>query len=94
MKLGLYSIVDLKMHVYEVPRALANDAVAIRSISDFLRKEKESLYAIHPEDFSLVKVAEFEDGEGTVTPVQPKHVVVDFADLVQSDETPDTTSKA
>lgn len=70
MRVGLYMVFDGKVQGYSMPFASQSDQAAVRTFTDAL-KQGDSLMSRHPEDFSLVRLADFDDVTGMVTPVQP-----------------------
>ena len=92
-KLNFYAIYDKKAEVYNFPVVIASDAVAIRNIRAMI-KDPTSLFSQFPEDFALVKVAEFNQNTGDVKP-QSVVVLSTFAGLLEpaSNETASTPTK-
>lgn len=75
MRQGLYVVFDVKVGLYSMPFFAVSDQGAARSFGDALQQEG-SLMAKHPEDFSLIRVADVEDSTGQVTtPVTPVEIV-------------------
>ena len=64
---SLYSVCDKKAEVYSQPFTAINDEVAVRIIRNCVANP-EHTYALNPEDFQLLKVAEFDDSEGQIIP--------------------------
>lgn len=56
----LYAIRDDKACIYNAPCIMDNDSVAIRSFSDMVFNDSKTLIALHPEDFSLWFIGEFD----------------------------------
>lgn len=84
---GMYAIFDKKMNNFQSPFVCPNDAVAIRSLSDFLKSPNASLISNHPSDFALYKVAVWSP-EKACTSVE-KTVICECADLLENhDEVP------
>lgn len=79
---GLYAIYDKKMNCFQSPFVCPNDAVAIRSLSDFLKSRDASLISNHPDDFALYKVAVW-NSEKACASVE-KTVVCECSDLMES----------
>lgn len=67
MKVKLYSIRDKKASVYNTPVVFDNDAVAIRAFGDLVTRDKESLISVHPSDFSLCYLGEFDRETGLLS---------------------------
>lgn len=49
----LYCLRDTKIGEFQAPCIFANDAAAMRSFGDMVTRDKNSLVALHPEDFTL-----------------------------------------
>ena len=66
MKMGLYSIEDIRVDVFKPPFAQLNNAEAIRNFENLCKNPDTDLYR-HPDDFRLVRVGEWDDDTGTPT---------------------------
>ena len=64
----MYSVVDAKTGVYAAPFVLLTDGQAMRSFIDSAKDEKSMFFA-HPEDFSLVRLGDFDDSLGLLVPL-------------------------
>ena len=73
----IYSIYDKKALAYSPVMSFPNDVFAIRACEADLRNT-QSVHAQYPSDFCLVHVADIDDSEGFVTPVNPLEVVYEF----------------
>lgn len=62
----LYSVRDARMGTFAPPCLFDNDNVAIRAFGDMVRGDKQSLIALHPEDFTLVYLGAFNVETGVV----------------------------
>lgn len=74
---------DLKSLSYGSPCIFGGPNEAVRSFCDLL-DDKQTLLGRHPSDFQLVHVADWDDIEGVVTPVEHA-VLVDGASYAVSD---------
>lgn len=74
MKLGLYSVVDLKLDLYNQPFSARGDNDAKRMFG--LVVNESGLIASAPADFRLVKIGEFDDATGALTTFEPKNLGV------------------
>lgn len=75
MRQGLYVVFDSKVGLYSMPFFSVSDQAAARTFGDAL-KAGDSLMTRHPEDFSLIRLADVEDSTGQVTtPVSPVEIV-------------------
>lgn len=59
----MFSIYDSKAAVFGVPFFMPKEQMALRAFSD-LCNDKSSLAGMHPEDFSLFEIGEFDDEKG------------------------------
>lgn len=89
-KLNFYAVFDKKAETYNAPVVIVNDAVAIRQIIACMR-DVDSLFNRFPEDFALVKVAEFDQSTGDILPLSDV-VLSTFAGL--RDSVPEASPKA
>lgn len=81
---GMYAIFDKKMNNFQSVFVVPNDAVAIRSLSDFLKSPNGSLLSQHPEDFVLFKVGVWSPENG-ITAID-KAVVCSCADFSNTEK--------
>ena len=63
MKSGTYSIYDTASGLFSTPFLRQRDAEAIRDFDDLIA-DGSSKPSTHPEDFALVRIANFNDGTG------------------------------
>jgi len=80
---GIYSIYDRKGEVYLPPFMETADGTAIRKMQDMVA-QAGSIWANHPADFDLVKLAEFGELSGSVKQIN-KEVLANLATLVQGE---------
>ena len=71
MKVMMYSVYDEKACAYATPFFMSTDGQAIRAFGDAVMEGKSQL-AVHPEDFGLYYVGEYDDKTGQVISVVPK----------------------
>ena len=64
MKKSVYSIRDCKMESFGIPVLIENDSVAIRQFGDIITKGNDNLMSIHPSDFALYKLGDFDPVTG------------------------------
>lgn len=67
MKLFMYAIYDRCSGVYDRPFCMQSDAAAIRAFKD-IACDSEHPIGKHPEDYSMFRVALFDDNNGKVSP--------------------------
>lgn len=60
----VYSIRDNKLGSFGVPVVIDNDAVAIRQFGDLISKKSDSIMSLHPEDFTIYCLAEYDAETG------------------------------
>jgi len=65
MQTNVYSVFDNKAAVYGTPFFMPNDAMAVRAFEGAVNKPG-SLVFDHPEDFSLFRIGNFDDGLGVL----------------------------
>lgn len=83
MKLGLYSIYDKKVG-YMIPSFVQNDELAIRNFELDITSEEARAIKIHPENFNLQKVGEYDTDTGIITTL-PIKVLVDAGTFVRKE---------
>ena len=83
MKQGLYAIFDRASGVYDGPLRGQADGVVIRQFCD-LAVGDEHPVAQHPEDYTLFKVGEFNDGTGELEPIVPMKLINGAEAVAQS----------
>ncbi len=66
MSKKIYAIRDNKIGSFAPPCLFDNDATAIRAFGDLVSRDKDSLMYLHPEDFSLWSLGEFETENGSI----------------------------
>lgn len=69
MKINCYSVYDAVAKCYTAPFNMLNDDVAIRTMANCVNDPQHN-YSLNPTDYTLFKVGEFDDNEGTY---EPKH---------------------
>lgn len=73
MKIKVYSIFDVKGGVYNTPFFQKEDGLAARAFAD-LANDPNTTVNRHPEDFSLFRIAEFDDNSGKIRSEMPVHI--------------------
>lgn len=63
----LYAIRDTKVGTCNPPCIFDNDAVAMRGFGDLVSRDKDSMIALHPEDFVLLYLGEIDLETGVIT---------------------------
>lgn len=86
MKRKLYSVRDSRMGTFAPPCLFDNDAVAIRAFGDMVGGDKQSLIALHPEDFVLCVLGEFDLETGRVEQaVEDIRVIANASDFLKKE---------
>lgn len=75
MRNGLYMVFDAKVKLFSMVFSSQSDAAAVRTFQDAL-KQGDSLMSRHPEDFSLCRVADYDESSGIVSVVSPGPIEV------------------
>ena len=83
MKQGLYAIFDRASGVYDGPLRGQADGVVVRQFCDLAVSEDHPV-AQHPEDYTLFKVGEFNDGTGELEAIVPVKLINGAEAVAQS----------
>lgn len=67
MKMGIYSIFDIKAAAYHVPFVAANDAVAVRLFKRACNQEGDNFHAFAA-DYTIFQIGSFDDQTAAVEP--------------------------
>lgn len=67
MRFQLLSVRDTVADTFKPPSTFVNEAVGIRAFTDMMNEE-DSIEHVHPEDYNLYKLAEFDDETGIIYP--------------------------
>lgn len=71
MKQNLIAIYDRKTGLFERPFICRHIGEAIRDF-EVIKKETNTRYGKHPEDFALIQIGEYDDEMGTVENSKPQ----------------------
>jgi len=66
----VFTILDNKSHLYGPPFYARHTGEALRNFTELVNDER-SMPSRYPADFQLVNIAEFDDEDGTFTPIKP-----------------------
>lgn len=69
----LFAVQDSKAGAFHAPFCAPSEGVAVRMMLDCVNREGHP-YAMHPEDYTLYEVGEFEDTDGRVSGSQPRSI--------------------
>lgn len=73
-RLVLCSVFDTKVGSYAPPFTVKSRGEAIRSFDDACRDEKLP-FRLHPGDYQLFALGEFDDISGYLHPIQPERLI-------------------
>ena len=77
MKLNVYSIYDAAASAFAQPFFMHNDGLAIRAFQDNVNTKEDNHISKHPDQFTLFKLAEYEDSTGKFEPLEtPKSMAL------------------
>lgn len=71
MKLNIYAIYDKAVNAYMRPFFLQADGQALRAFGD-MANDKDHDIGAHPEDFSMFRIATFDDGTAEIDVCEPQ----------------------
>jgi len=77
----VYSFQDSKVCVYHPPMVLLNDAEARRLASDVVADQQTPM-SKHPSDFRLVRIGEYDDYSGKLSPLASPEFVCECSEFV------------
>lgn len=76
-----FSIRDEKVQSYGMPFCCATQAEAVRMVGDALTTD--TIFARHPNDFTLYNVGSFDEISGQIVPVDSPIYVLKLSDLME-----------
>lgn len=79
----IYSVYDCKSEIYQTPVFFINDDIAIRSMSLVMQEMGNHPFNHYPEDFSLVKIGEYDSKVGLVFECDHKIILPSLVSLVK-----------
>lgn len=74
MKVRMYSVFDVKVAAFNRPFYQLTDGAAARAFIDAVADSSTGL-GVHPEDYGLYFVGEFDDADASVFSVKPVHIM-------------------
>jgi len=80
----MYTVLDSKVQAYLPPFLAANDLTAQRMLLDGAR-DPGSLLGMHPEDFLLFMIGEFDEQSGEIHP-ETHHLLGKITDFMEKPE--------
>lgn len=69
----LYSVYDVVCEEFNPPFVCKNMLTAVRNMRDSLKDAKQSIIAMHPEDYILFEIATFDKTTGVILPQREEH---------------------
>lgn len=81
MKMNIYSVRDNQVEAYLQPFFSPTHGAAIRSLTEVTNDANHTFHK-HAADYSLYHIGEFDDGNGTVTALEP-HRILSLLDLLK-----------
>lgn len=73
MTYNVYSILDVKSHLYGPPFYSRHTGEALRNFTELVNDDRSSV-SKYPSDFQLVQVATFNDEDGLFSPIKHIHL--------------------
>lgn len=80
--MNVYSILDRKARQFGQLMLDRNDFAIQRGLADGIKREQQSTLGLHPDDFDLYQVGEFDDESGLLLGTVPPRLVVCVEQLV------------
>jgi len=80
MIVALYSVFDAAACVYMPPFVARTDGEAKRMLQRSM-DDRNSMIAIYPEQFRLLRIAHYDDADGAIVPIRPLELVCSGLDL-------------
>lgn len=68
MNINVYSMFDSAAQAFTQPFFLQNDGLAIRAFQDNVNSKEPNNVSEHPDQFTLFRIASYDDKTGTITP--------------------------
>lgn len=82
----VYSLYDRKLREYGALMVEKNDFACQRGLSDGISQAPQSMIALHPGDFDLYHVGEWDEEKGVLLVAIPPSLVCNLQELVKSEE--------
>ena len=94
MKIKMYSFYDTAAQAYTQPFFMHNDGLAMRAFQDNVNSTEENNMSLHPEQFKLFQIAEWDDQKATITaPETGSKLVAVGHELINSPKPDESTLK-
>lgn len=76
MKTKAFAVYDLKAACYGTPFFMPREEVAVRTFSDGVNESnRNNMWYLHPEDYSLFYIGEYDDESCEFTTVKPTFII-------------------
>ena len=82
----VFSIRDNKMETFNSPVMIENDAVAVRQFGDIISRGGDNVMSIHPSDFTLYCLGEFDSKTGKFTNLECPRALATGSDFAINKE--------
>lgn len=86
MKMKMYSFFDSAAQAFTNPFFMHNDGLAIRAFQDHVNSKDENNIALHPDQFTLFKIAEWDDKNATITLEETPKSIAIGVELINDDK--------
>lgn len=86
MNLIVFSIHDSAANAFVTPFFMHTKAMAMRAFEDNVNSKEESNITKHPEQFSLFKVGEFSDENGTLVALEKPEIIATGLEVLKPTE--------
>jgi hypothetical protein len=86
MKLKMYTFLDSAAQAFTTPFFMHNDGLAIRAFQDNVNSSEENNMSLHPEQFTLFQVGEWDDKSASVETLEAPRKLALGVELI-NDET-------
>lgn len=91
MKYAMFTIHDSKAQAYITPWFLPEVGQAVRAFGDCVNSDTHQ-FGLHPEDYTLFEIGEYDDSNGECTPTQ-KLSIANGMDVLKPKTQPDLFTK-
>jgi hypothetical protein len=83
MKVNIYAVYDSAAKAYGRPIFLQADGLVMRAFKDMVNDpRKETDISKHPEQFTLFKIAEYDDQHGVIVPLETLKLMASGHEMV------------
>jgi hypothetical protein len=72
MKLNVYAIYDNAIQAFAQPFFMQTDGLAVRAFQDMVNAQEENNISLHPDQFTLFKLSQYEDQTGAFIQTEPE----------------------